>query len=88
MGKLHIWSLSYTPYFNLVPNISIVSIWFLSFQCCINLVLTILFRMKIDDSSNGENKKKLDFVDVTIHKNFILVICHIINFHLRHNDMD
>ena len=35
--------------------------------------------MKIDDSSNGQNKK-LDFVDVTINKIFILAISHIINF--------
>jgi len=32
--------------------------------------------------------KKFDFVDVTIHKNFILAICHVINLYLRYNDMD
>ena len=70
-GKLHIWSLFYTSYFNLVSNFSIVSIWSLTFQYCVNLVFTIIFWMKIDDASNGQNKK-LAFVDVKIRYNFIL----------------
>ena len=73
LGKLRIWSLFYTPYFNLVPNFSIVSIWSLTFQYHVNLVLTIIFWMKIDNASNGQNKK-LAFVDMTIHYNFILTI--------------
>ena len=64
-GKLHIWSLSYTPYFNLVPNFLIVSIWSLTFQYRVNLVLTVNFWMKFDDTSNGQNKK-LAFIDVII----------------------
>ena len=66
LDKLRIWSLSYTPYFNLVSNFSIVSIWSLIFQYSVNLVPTIIFWMKIDDVSNGQNKK-LAFVDETIH---------------------
>ena len=31
MGKLLIWSLSFIIYFNLIPNILIVLIWFLTF---------------------------------------------------------
>ena len=65
LGKLRIWSLSYTPYFNLVPNLLIVSIWSLTFQYRVNLVLTVNFLMKFDDTSNGQNKK-LAFIDVTI----------------------
>ena len=64
-AKVCIWSLSYTPYFNLVPIILIVSIWSLKFQYRVNLVLTINFWMKTDDTSNGQNKK-LAFIDVTI----------------------
>lgn len=30
-GKLRIWSLSYKSYFNLISNLSIVSIWSLTF---------------------------------------------------------
>ena len=53
MDKLHIWSLFFTPYFNLVPNLSIVSIWSLTFQCHFNLVLAW---MKIANMANGKNK--------------------------------
>ena len=66
LGKLRIWSIFYTPYFNLVHNLSIVPIWSLTFQYCVNLVSTVNFWMKIDDAFNGQNKK-LVFVDVTIH---------------------
>ena len=65
LGKLHIWFISYIIYFNLVPNLLIVSIWSLTFQYRVNLVLTINFWMKIDDTSKGQNKK-LAFIDVTI----------------------
>ena len=65
-GKLRIWPLSYTPYFNLIYNFSIVSIWSITFQYRANLVITIIFWMKIDGTSNGQNKK-LAFVDVTIN---------------------
>ena len=41
-------------------------IWFITFQYCINLVTAIIFWMKIDDVSNGQNKK-LASVDVTIN---------------------
>ena len=43
LGKLYIWSLSFIPYFNLASNFSIVSIWFLTFQCRVDLVLAIIF---------------------------------------------
>ena len=66
MDKLRIWSLSYTPYFNLVLNLSIVSIWSLTFQYHVNLVIIVIFWMKIDDMFNGQNKK-LTFIDVTIY---------------------
>ena len=66
MGKLCFWSLTYTPYFNLIHNLSIVSIWSLTFQYPVNLVPTVILWMKIDDMSNGQNKK-LASVDVTIN---------------------
>ena len=56
MGKLYIWSLFYTPYFSLVSNLLIVSIWFLTFRCRVNLVSVIVFWMKIDYMANGQNK--------------------------------
>ena len=85
--KLCIWSLFYTLYFNLIPNISIVSIWPLTFQYHVNLALAFILWMKIDNVSNGQNKK-LAFVDVTINLNFILAVCHVNNFHLRYNSID
>ena len=66
MGKLCFWSLSYIPYFNLILNLSIVSIWFLAFQYCVNLVHVVIFWMKIDDVSNDQNKK-LASADVRIN---------------------
>ena len=57
LGKLHFLSLSYIPYFNLILNISIVSIWSLTFQYHVNLIPTVIFWMKIDDVSNSQNKK-------------------------------
>ena len=57
------WSLSLIIYFNLVLNISIVSIWSLTFQSRVNLVYVIIYWMKINDMSNSHNK--------------ILVYCHI-----------
>ena len=87
MGKLHIWSLTFTLYFNLVPNISIVSIWSLTFQYCVSLAPAVIFWMKIDDVSNGQNKK-LAFVDGTINLNFILAVSHVSNFDLRYNSID
>jgi len=36
--------------------------------------------MKIDDVSNGQNKK-LTSIDVTISLNFIFAVCHVSNFH-------
>ena len=85
MGKLHIWSLSYTLYFNLIPNLSIMSVWSLTFQYHVSLVSAVIFWMKIDDLSNCQNKK-LVYANVTINLNFILVVCHISNFHIRYND--
>ena len=70
MDKLRIWSLSYTSYFNLVFNLSIVSIWSLTFQYHVNLVIIVIFWMKIDDAFNGQNKKflkKIAFIDVTVY---------------------
>ena len=68
--KLHICvnlSLSFTPYFNLVSNLSIVLIWSLTFLCYVNLVFTVIFWMEIADVANGQNKK--------------FVYCHI-DYHL------
>ena len=42
-GKLRIWFLSYTPYFNLVHNLLIVSIWSLTFQYRVNLDFIVNF---------------------------------------------
>ena len=70
MDKLRIWSLSYTSYFNLVFNLSIVSIWSLTFQYHVNLVIIVIFWMKIDDAFNGQNKNfflKIAFIDVTVY---------------------
>ena len=55
--KLHIWSLSFILYFNLVSNLSIVLIWSLTFLCCVNLVLTVISWMEIADMANCQNKK-------------------------------
>ena len=52
-GKLHFLSLSYTLYFNLILNFSIMLIWYLTFQYRVNLVTAIIFWMKIDDVLNG-----------------------------------
>ena len=57
MGKLRIWFLSYILYFNLIPNLLIMSIWFLNFYYHINLIPIIIFWMQIDDMFNGQNKK-------------------------------
>ena len=40
-----------------VNNISIVLIWFLTLQYCINLVSTAIFQMEIANVANGKNKK-------------------------------
>ena len=63
MGKLCILSLSFTPYLNLVLNLSIMSIWSLTFQYHVNLVPFIISWTKIADMANSQNKK--------------LVYCHI-----------
>ena len=57
MGKLHIWSLSFTPYFNLVPKFSIVLIWSLTSHWRVNLVTSFISWMKIVDMTNDHNKK-------------------------------
>ena len=70
MDKLRIWSLSYAPYFNLVFNLLIVSIWSLTFQYHVNLVIIVIFWMTIDDAFNGQNKKnfkKIAFIDVIVY---------------------
>ena len=41
-GKLYRWFLSLTLYVNLVSNLSIISIWSLTFQCRINLILIVI----------------------------------------------
>jgi len=43
--------------------------------------------MKIDDVSNGQNKKFAS-IDVTMSLNFILVVYYVSNFHLRYNSND
>ena len=50
--KLHIWSLSFTPYFNLVPNLSIESIGSLTFQYRVNLIPTVISWMEKSYVSN------------------------------------
>ena len=49
-------SLTFTPYFNLVHNFSIVSIWSLTFQCRFNLVSTVISQIKIPNMTNNQNK--------------------------------
>ena len=56
MGKLRIWSLSYVPYFNLVFNLSIMSIWSLTFRYRVNLVSVVIIWIKIDDMVNDQKK--------------------------------
>ena len=65
-GKLHTWSLFFTPYFNLVHNFSIMLIWFLTFQCCVNLVIVVISSMEIADVTNGKNKKLIS-IDMKIN---------------------
>ena len=57
MGKIRIWSLSFIPYFNLVSNLSIMSIYSVTFQYCINLVSTIISWMKITNVAKVKIKK-------------------------------
>ena len=59
-GKLCIWSLSFTSYFNLVSNISIMLISSLTFQCHVNLVYIVISLIEIADVENGQNKKLFD----------------------------
>ena len=65
MGKVYIWSLSFTLYFNLVSNFLIVSIWSLIFQYYVNLVTSIIFWIEITDIANAQNKKLVS-IDVAI----------------------
>ena len=45
--------------FQLIPNnLLIVSIWFLTFYYCFNLVPAVVFWMKINIMFNGQKKKK------------------------------
>ena len=85
--KITFLSLSYILYFNLIHNISILSIWFLIFQYHVNIVIAIIFWMKINNVFNGQNNK-LVFVDVRINKNFILTICQVRNFYPVYNSRD
>ena len=57
MGKIRIWSLFFIPYFNLVSNLSIMSIYSVTFQYCINLVSTIISWMKITNVAKVKIKK-------------------------------
>ena len=57
MDKLPIWYLSFTFYFNLIYNLSFMSIWFLIFSCHVNLVLVIISWIEKSDVSNDLNKK-------------------------------
>ena len=82
--KITFLSLSYILYFNLIPNISILSIWSLIFQYHVNIVIAIIFWMKINNMFNGQNNK-LAFIDVRINKNFILTICQVSNFYPVYN---
>jgi len=43
-----------------------VSIWSPTFQYHVNLIILVIFWIKIDSASNGQNKK-LAFIDVKIH---------------------
>ena len=42
VDKLYIWSLSFTLDLNLIPNLSIVSNWSLTFQYRVNLILAVI----------------------------------------------
>ena len=57
MGKIRIWSLFFIPYFNLISNLSIMSIYSVTFQYCINLVSTIISWMKITNVAKVKIKK-------------------------------
>ena len=57
LGRLHIWFLSFTLYFNLVPNFLIVLIWSLTFQCHVNSVTAIISLIEIAVATNGYNTK-------------------------------
>ena len=83
MDKLRIWFLSFTPYFNLVSNLSIVSIWSLNFQCHVNLVSTVIFQMEIAEVINGQNKK-LVYYHINIDSFFFFfAVSHVSNFHSK-----
>ena len=82
--KITFLSLSYILYFNLIPNISILSIWSLIFQYHVNIVIAIIFWMRINNMFNGQNNK-LAFIVVRINKNFILTICQVSNFYQVYN---
>ena len=58
LGKLRIWSLSFTLDFKIVLNLSIVSNWSLTFQCRVDLVSAVIYWMEKSDVSNGLNKNK------------------------------
>ena len=55
--RLRIWFLSFTLYFNLVPNFSIVLIWSLTFPCYVNSIPAIIFWMEIANAINNYNTK-------------------------------
>ena len=65
MDKVYILLLFFTLYFNLVSNFLIVSIWFLIFQCYVNLVTSIIFWLEIADMANAQIKKLVS-IDVAI----------------------
>ena len=73
MGKLLIWFLFFTLYFNLVHNLSILSIKSLTFEYQVNLVITIISWMKISDMTNDQNKK-LAYCHTIFIQNIIEVI--------------
>ena len=82
-GRLCIWSLSFTQYFNLIHSFSFELIWPLTFHCHVNLILAIL----LDGNCWCDIRQKKKKVCCNINKNFFFfwVICHISNFYPKDN---
>ena len=63
---MYLVSILYTIFQFSHKPFSIVSIWSPTFQYHVNLILPVIFWIKIDSASNGQNKK-LAFIDVKIY---------------------
>ena len=49
-----------------IHNFSIMLIWSLTFQCCVNLVIVVISSMEIANVANGQNKKLIS-IDMKIN---------------------